>query len=92
MRYDLSSKESVEKVKNRFADFSNLLDTGETIATSTVTITENKGVVSNKQHSGAVVTFDISGGDDGDTLEIVCFVVGTHGSERLRKMYMRVVN
>lgn len=92
MRYDLSSKTPDETVKSRYGDFINLLLSGETISSAGVTVADDLAVVSNVQFSGSIVTFDISGGNDGDTICLHISANGSLGSIRHRKMYMRILS
>lgn len=74
-----SPKYPLEVKKGRYFDFSNVLLTGETVTSATVTsvpsnLASNKSVVGNK------VLFDVTGGSPRTTITITVIATGSLGT------------
>jgi len=65
-----------DEVLDYYFDWSDRLEVGETIASSTLTPSAGAGItISNKANVGSMVSFNVSGGVEGENVDITCRVV-----------------
>jgi hypothetical protein len=91
MELYLSPKLASEKVLGRYVDFTEWFIDNETVASSTVTASGTTATVTDKQNSGAVVSFEVDGGTAGDTARFTVNAVGSEGSDRTVVLVMPIL-
>lgn len=65
-----------DEVLDYYFDWSDRLEVGETITSSTLTPSTGATIsISNKQNVGSMVSFVVTGGADGENVDITCRVV-----------------